>query len=175
LEIASKYINFTVFLPERRIHVPFRKRTVDRELTGSVSPAHHDGMLHPDRSKAHPSSVSSSGADSESGAGNRQPTPPYALQDMVRTCNEAGVHATACTAAFIANNRQDILTESAAFMESLADIWHLHGLDDVEVWTEILRRIEVGELFHRLNQPPHRKRREGRIPRPWRISTSKLP
>jgi hypothetical protein len=51
----------------------------------------------------------------------------------------------------------------------------LHDLEPAEIWTEILRRIEVSDLFLRLNQPPHRKKRNGKLTRPWRVSTSKLP
>lgn len=91
------------------------------------------------------------------------------------TCNKAGLHATACVAAFIDRRKPDIVQESASFMQELAAIWALEGLEPEEIWTEILRRIEVGELFLRLNQPPHRKKQNGRTPRPWRISTSKLP
>lgn len=90
-------------------------------------------------------------------------------------CNKAGLHATACVAAFIAKNHADIVQESAAFMHELENIWQTQALDPTEVWTELLRRIEVGDLFLRLNQPPHRKKLNGRAVRPWRISTSKLP
>ena len=86
-----------------------------------------------------------------------------------------GQHATACTAAFIAENHSDIIRESAAFMRSLEAIWTEEGVEPADVWTELLRRIEVGDLFLRLNQPPHRKKLNGKAVRPWRISTSKLP
>lgn len=86
-----------------------------------------------------------------------------------------GHHATSCTAAFIAQNRPDIIRESAAFMRSLEAVWAAEGLDPNDVWTELLRRIEIGDLFLRLNQPPHSKKLNGKVVRPWRISTSKLP
>ncbi|MFT9045305.1 phosphoribosyl-ATP pyrophosphatase [Acetobacter orientalis] len=103
----------------------------------------------------------------------QQPETPS--PDMRAVCNRAGVHATACVAAFIAKNHTDVVQESAAFMLELESIWQALALEPEEVWTELLRRIEMGELFLRLNQPPHRKKMNGRTQRPWRISTSKLP
>lgn len=97
---------------------------------------------------------------------------PAAIKQLSR---DAGRHATACAAAFIAKNRTDIIQESAAFLRSLEAIWAEEGLDPTDVWTELLRRIEVGDLFLRLNQAPHRKKLNGKLARPWRISTSKLP
>ena len=141
-------------------------------MTRPHSPAHHEEMLHPSTQPA--LSPASSGSSSTTGEAPQDAT-PYAPQDMIRLCNAAGAHAIACTAAFIAENREDILTESAAFMEGLAAIWELHDLEPAEIWTEILRRIEVSDLFLRLNQPPHRKKRNGTLTRPWRVSTSKLP
>ncbi|WP_231873665.1 phosphoribosyl-ATP pyrophosphatase [Acetobacter tropicalis] len=141
-------------------------------MTRPHSPAHHEEMLHPSTQPA--LSPASSGSSSTTGEAPQDAT-PYAPQDMIRLCNAAGTHAIACTAAFIAENREDILTESAAFMEGLAAIWELHDLEPAEIWTEILRRIEVSDLFLRLNQPPHRKKRNGKLTRPWRVSTSKLP
>ncbi|NHO30071.1 phosphoribosyl-ATP pyrophosphatase [Acetobacter farinalis] len=88
---------------------------------------------------------------------------------------DAGRHAMACTAAFIAGNRADIIRESAAFIRGLEAIWAEEEIDPAEVWTELLRRIEIGELFLRLNQPPHRRKLDGKSARPWRITTSKLP
>lgn len=142
-------------------------------MTGGHSPAHHEEMLNA------PSTPVLSPASSGSSPSPREDAPkapyPYAQQDMVALCNGAGTHAVACTAAFIAENREDILSESAAFLESLTAIWELQGLEPTEIWTEILRRIEVSDLFLRLNQPPHRKKRDGKLTRPWRVSTSKLP
>ncbi|GAN59445.1 hypothetical protein ACI01nite_20320 [Acetobacter cibinongensis] len=131
-------------------------------------------MQHPSRSSArlaHNSTGSSASQAAESAdKPYRDPT-----ADIMATCNKAGLHATACVAAFIDRRKPDIVRESANFMQELAAIWALEGLEPEEIWTEILRRIEVGELFLRLNQPPHRKKQNGRTPRPWRISTSKLP
>lgn len=103
------------------------------------------------------------------------PSASTTSEDVIAVCNQAGEHATACVAAFIAQEHDDIVQESASFMLELESIWQHLALEPSEVWTEILRRIEVGELFVRLNQPPHRKKLNGHTVRPWRISTSKLP
>lgn len=104
------------------------------------------------------------------------PAPSPEHQAVIKQLSQTmGLHAAACTAAFIARNRPDIIQESAAFMRSLEAIWVQEGLDPSDVWTELLRRIEIGDLFLRLNQPPHRKKLNGKVVRPWRISTSKLP
>nr|WP_301272443.1 phosphoribosyl-ATP pyrophosphatase [Acetobacter cerevisiae] len=100
---------------------------------------------------------------------------PEQLAMIKRLSQTMGQHATACTAAFIARKHADIIRESAAFMHSLEAVWTEEGVDPTDVWTELLRRIEVGDLFLRLNQPPHRKKLNGKAVRPWRISTSKLP
>ncbi|MFT8368999.1 phosphoribosyl-ATP pyrophosphatase [Acetobacter papayae] len=93
----------------------------------------------------------------------------------MRVCQKAGLHATNCTAAFIAGRRQDIIRESAQFLLALEEIWRAQDMPPAEVWTELLRRLEVSELLHRLNQPPHRRKAVGRRARAWRITTSKLP
>ena len=93
----------------------------------------------------------------------------------MRVCQKAGLHATNCTAAFIAGRRQDIIRASAQFLLALEEIWRTQDMPPGEVWTELLRRLEVSELLHRLNQPPHRRKSVGRRARAWRITTSKLP
>jgi phosphoribosyl-ATP pyrophosphohydrolase len=93
----------------------------------------------------------------------------------MRVCQKAGLHAANCTAAFIAGRRQDVIRESAQFIRSLEEIWRVQDVPPEEVWTELLRRLEVSELLHRLNQPPHRRKEIGRRARAWRITTSKLP
>ncbi|WP_408742571.1 phosphoribosyl-ATP pyrophosphatase [Acetobacter persici] len=108
-------------------------------------------------------------------APDQTPLPPEQGAVIKRLSQEMGLHATACTAAFIAGNHPDIIRESAAFIRSLEAIWAEEGLDPTDVWTELLRRIEVGDLFLRLNQPPHRKKQNGKAVRPWWVATSKLP
>ncbi|WP_408735853.1 phosphoribosyl-ATP pyrophosphatase [Acetobacter cerevisiae] len=134
-------------------------------------------MPHVSDPKARPSLTS---GQTPAPAGTRtataQPAPsPEQLAMTKRLSQTMGQHATACTAAFIARKHADIIRESAAFMRSLEAVWAEEGVDPTDVWTELLRRIEVGDLFLRLNQPPHRKKLNGKAVRPWRISTSKLP
>ncbi|GAN67872.1 hypothetical protein [Acetobacter orleanensis] len=101
---------------------------------------------------------------------------PAQQQAVIKRLGQTmGQHAMACTAAFIARNHPDIIRESATFLRSLEAVWAEEGVDPNDVWTELLRRIEIGEVFLRLNQPPHRKKLNGKVARPWRISTSKLP
>ena len=89
---------------------------------------------------------------------------------------QVGRHASACTAAFIDSRRADLVRESALFLQTLSHMWVQDGVDEAEVWTELLRRVEVSDLLHKLNQPPHRKKPAGsRQGRPWRVTTSKLP
>ncbi|MBO1326098.1 phosphoribosyl-ATP pyrophosphatase [Acetobacter sp. TBRC 12305] len=94
---------------------------------------------------------------------------------LLRLSQKVGLHATNCTAALIANRRDDIIRESASFLKALEQLWAHETVDPADIWTELLRRLEVAELLHQLNQPPHRKKRSGKVPRPWRITTSKLP
>ncbi|CEF53421.1 phosphoribosyl-ATP pyrophosphatase [Acetobacter ghanensis] len=88
---------------------------------------------------------------------------------------QVGQHATGCTTAFIDGRRADLVRESALFLHTLASLWEQDAVDDTDVWTELLRRVEVSDLLHKLNQPPHRKKKNGHPSRPWRVTTSKLP
>lgn len=94
---------------------------------------------------------------------------------LMRLSQKVGLHATNCTAALIAGRHADIVRESAAFLHALEQLWAHEAVEPSDVWTELLRRLEVAELLHQLNQPPHRKKSRGKVPRPWRITTSKLP
>ncbi|OUJ06466.1 phosphoribosyl-ATP pyrophosphatase [Acetobacter malorum] len=146
-------------------------------MTSLPSPAHHDNMPHVSDPKARPSLTSGkTPAPAGFRTASAQSAPSPEQQAVIKRLSQTmGQHATACTAAFIARNHPDIIRESAAFMRSLEAVWAEEGLDPTDVWTELLRRIEVGDLFLRLNQPPHRKKLNGKAVRPWRISTSKLP
>lgn len=88
---------------------------------------------------------------------------------------QVGQHATGCTTAFIDGRHEELVRESALFLHTLHTMWKQDGVDEGEVWTELLRRVEVSELLHRLNQPPHSKKKNGSPSRPWRVTTSKLP
>lgn len=103
------------------------------------------------------------------------PAFPPASAALKRLCRQVGLHATNCTAAFIDDRQQDIVHESALFLQTLHKLWESQDVDPAEVWTELLRRLEVAELLMKLNQPPHRKKRNGKIMRPWHVNTSKLP
>lgn len=67
------------------------------------------------------------------------------------------------------------MRESALFLLTLRRMWQQDGVDEEDVWTELLRRVEVSDLLHKLNLPPHRKKKNGSQSRPWRVTTSKLP
>lgn len=103
-----------------------------------------------------------------------QPVPPLTLQRR-ELYVQLGQHATSCTTAFIDGRRDELVRQSALFLQSLHGMWRQDGVDEAEVWTELLRRVEVSDLLHRLNQPPHRSKKNGRPDRPWRVTTSKLP
>ncbi|AOW48888.1 phosphoribosyl-ATP pyrophosphatase [Acetobacter ascendens] len=103
------------------------------------------------------------------------PASPPASVALKRLCRQVGLHATNCTAAFIDDRQQDIVHESALFLQTLHKLWESQDVNPAEVWTELLRRLEVAELLMKLYQPPHRKKRNGKVMRPWRVTTSKLP
>ncbi|MCH4025139.1 MAG: phosphoribosyl-ATP pyrophosphatase [Acetobacter fabarum] len=106
---------------------------------------------------------------------SRPHLPPPLTQERKDLYMQVGLHATGCTTAFIAARRADLVRESALFLQTLSHMWVLDGVDEADVWTELLRRVEVSELLHKLNQPPHRKKKNGSSSRPWRVTTSKLP
>ncbi|MCP1212410.1 hypothetical protein [Acetobacter okinawensis] len=103
-----------------------------------------------------------------------QPVPPLTLQRR-ELYVQVGQHATSCTTAFIAGRRDELVLQSALFLQSLYGMWRQDGVEEADVWTELLRRVEVSDLLHKLNQPPHRNKKNGRPDRPWRVTTSKLP
>lgn len=106
---------------------------------------------------------------------SRPHLPPPLTQERKDLYMQVGLHATGCTTAFIAARRADLVRESALFLQTLSYMWMQDGVEEADVWTELLRRVEVSELLHKLNQPPHRKKKNGSPSRPWRVTTSKLP
>ncbi|GEN63776.1 nucleoside triphosphate pyrophosphohydrolase family protein [Acetobacter oeni] len=94
--------------------------------------------------------------------------------DTRETASEFGSIAVDCTIAAIAGNHPGVVRGSAAFLEALLTLWHEQGLNPNTVWNELHARIEMGELSLRLSRAPGRHR-SGRIGRPWRVATSKLP
>ncbi|MDE7547779.1 phosphoribosyl-ATP pyrophosphatase [Acetobacter fabarum] len=106
---------------------------------------------------------------------SRPHLPPPLTQERKDLYMQVGLHATGCTTAFISAKHADLVRESALFLQTLSHMWVQDGVDEADVWTELLRRVEVSDLLHKLNQPPHRKKKNGSPSRPWRVTTSKLP
>lgn len=94
-------------------------------------------------------------------------------EQMRNIVSEMGRVMTQCTMAAITDDRTMIVRTGAEFMNVMIQLWDCQGIDASAIWAELHCRIELGELYHRLNQVP------GRFKGPRRgmahIATSKLP
>ncbi|NLI26139.1 MAG: phosphoribosyl-ATP pyrophosphatase [Acetobacter sp.] len=92
--------------------------------------------------------------------------------DRQRIITQVGQTAIDCTASYVAGDQEDIVRDSAAFIELLASLWIAEKIDPAAVWNELHARIEAGEVYRRLSRIPDRKAPRRRS---WRVTTTKLP
>lgn len=87
---------------------------------------------------------------------------------------ETSKHAIKSISAFLTQNHKNLVEESAAFLESLFEVWLAHHIPPQEIWAELKRREQLGSVFLNLNSRPtlHPKRD---LPRKWKTKSTKLP
>ncbi|GBQ27581.1 phosphoribosyl-ATP pyrophosphatase [Gluconacetobacter sacchari] len=103
---------------------------------------------------------------------------PPGERDIHRLARAFGMHGEQCLVGLIADDKGQLIRESAHLLTCLMRIWAARDLSAGAVWTELDRRTQVGELLVMLNTAS--RRRAGRSPgralgRPWKIQSTKLP
>ncbi|WP_148301431.1 hypothetical protein [Asaia prunellae] len=78
-----------------------------------------------------------------------------------------------CTTFYTLEQPQDLVDESAAFLEALMRLWGKRGIEAADVWREIDHRLQLGNLLTQINRDiplsPQTTRKF------WRPSSTKLP
>ncbi|MBB2202532.1 hypothetical protein HLH28_13280 [Gluconacetobacter tumulisoli] len=106
-------------------------------------------------------------------AGPEAAPDPQADHRVRRTARAFGLHAEHCLTALVADDPATLVRESADVLQTLMQLWAARSVAPDAVWTELDRRLRVGNLLLSLNAPA---RGSGRaITRPWKIRTTKLP
>ncbi|WP_122049623.1 hypothetical protein [Asaia bogorensis] len=83
-------------------------------------------------------------------------------------------HATVrCVTFYSLEQPQDLIEQSAAFLEALLRLWALRGIDAKAVWREIDHRVQLGNLLNQINRDIPVSTDTTR--RFWRPSSTKLP
>lgn len=104
--------------------------------------------------------------------------PPPTERDIRRLARAFGMHGDHCVVGLIAEDKGQLIRESAQLLTCLMRIWAARDLSAGAVWTELDRRTQVGELLVMLNNTQRRRagRAAGRsLGRPWKIQSTKLP
>jgi hypothetical protein len=92
---------------------------------------------------------------------------------MERFARRVGIDAATCVTAFIAQDKEDLIGASAGVLAGLSRIWERAGVQPGEVWDEMDKRLQLGNLMIELNEGSHRSVRQGK--RLWKTTTTKLP
>lgn len=79
-----------------------------------------------------------------------------------------------CTEAYVVQDREALVLESAAFLDLMAEIWAVRGLDRADVYRELDHRMQLSELLLRFNSEDAQAE-PGVRRRFWRPATTKLP
>ncbi|NIE80013.1 hypothetical protein [Asaia sp. As-1742] len=83
-------------------------------------------------------------------------------------------HATVrCVTFYSLEQPQDLVEQSATFIEALLRLWALRGIDAKAVWREIDHRVQLGNLLNQINRDIPASSDTTR--RFWRPSSTKLP
>ncbi|GAA4504698.1 phosphoribosyl-ATP pyrophosphatase [Gluconacetobacter tumulicola] len=104
--------------------------------------------------------------------------PPPTERDIRRLARAFGLHGDHCVVGLIAEDKGQLIRESAHVLTCLMRIWAARDLSAGAVWTELDRRTQVGELLVMLNNTQRRRvgQPAGRsLGRPWKIQSTKLP
>ncbi|MDR6181977.1 hypothetical protein [Asaia bogorensis] len=83
-------------------------------------------------------------------------------------------HATVrCVTFYSLEQPQDLVEQSATFLEALLRLWALRGIDAKAVWREIDHRVQLGNLLNQINRDIPARTDSTR--KYWRPSSTKLP
>ncbi|MFC0500864.1 hypothetical protein [Asaia krungthepensis] len=78
-----------------------------------------------------------------------------------------------CTSFYSLEQRDDLVEQSAAFLNALIRLWASRGIDPQAVWREIDHRVQLGNLLNQINRDIPSSVDTAR--RFWRPSSTKLP
>ncbi len=78
-----------------------------------------------------------------------------------------------CTSFYSLDQREDLVEQSAAFLDALIRLWASRGIDPQAVWREIDHRVQLGNLLNQINRDIPSSVDTAR--RFWRPSSTKLP
>lgn len=78
-----------------------------------------------------------------------------------------------CTSFYMLDMQEELIEQSAAFLDALGRVWASRGVDPQAVWREIDHRVQLGNLLNRLNRDIPLDAETTR--RYWRPSSTKLP
>ncbi|GBQ94324.1 hypothetical protein AA102526_0033 [Asaia lannensis NBRC 102526] len=78
-----------------------------------------------------------------------------------------------CTSFYMLDMPEDLIEQSAAFLDALGRLWAARGIDPEAVWREIDHRVQLGNLLNRLNR--HTPIEAETTRKYWRPSSTKLP
>lgn len=78
-----------------------------------------------------------------------------------------------CTSFYMLDMPEDLVEQSAAFLDALGRLWAARGIDPEAVWREIDHRMQLGNLLNRLNRDTPIETETTR--KYWRPSSTKLP
>ena len=90
-----------------------------------------------------------------------------------RLAQELGQHAMQSVADTLGGRHDALVQSSASLLQCLLSLWAACGLSPNEIWTELHKREQLGSLLMQLNQAQSQAPR--RLPKPWRIDSTKLP
>jgi len=99
---------------------------------------------------------------------------PPDLLDRARTL---GDQAMRCVASAIGGDRDGLRDASADMLEALLGLWAACDVAPDDIWVELHKREQLGSLLIKLNelQAQRRDRLPGRLRKPWRVHSTKLP
>ncbi|AQS88923.1 hypothetical protein AA101099_2092 [Neoasaia chiangmaiensis NBRC 101099] len=92
---------------------------------------------------------------------------------VISAASALGEAALKCTAAYVVDDRQAFIQDSATFLMTLLQIWQLGDVDQSDVFREIDHRRQLGDLLLKLSEDSSGN--EQGPARRWRPASTKLP
>jgi len=104
-------------------------------------------------------------------------TAPVAAPDLLGRARALGDRAMRCVTSAIGGERDPLRDASADMLDALLSLWAACGVAPDEIWVELHKREQLGQLLMQINELQAKRggRLPGRLRKPWRVESTKLP